>query len=191
MCFVFYIRFNLTAQLYFYSMEQLDLFALQKEKKPVEIRQENIPVKKAAPEKKKKEPKVLQKRGRKSYKEINAGVDLIEVPEDEVLFQKQYYSISTVAKWFNVNASLIRLWENEFDILKPKKNRKGDRLFRPEDVKNIQLIYHLLRQRQFSMEGAKKYLSGNKKDIEVNQQLTDSLTKLKSFLLELKTNLGE
>ena len=172
-------------------MEQLYLFALQKEKESTVEKQDNTSVKKKGRQKKEKEPKVLQKRGRKSYKEIDADLDLIEVPEDEVLFQKQYYSISTVAKWFKVNTSQIRLWENEFDILKPKKNRKGDRLFRPEDVKNIQLIYHLLRQRQFSMEGAKKYLAGNRQDIEINQQLTDSLTKLKSFLLELKTNLGE
>jgi DNA-binding transcriptional MerR regulator len=172
-------------------MEQLNLFALQKGKGSAVEKQDNIPVKKREPAKKKKGAKVLQKRGRKSFKEMEASIGLIEVPEDEVLFQKQYYSISTVAKWFKVNTSLIRLWENEFDILKPKKNRKGDRLFRPEDVKNIQLIYHLLRQRQFSMEGAKKYLAVNKGGIEINRQLTDSLTKLKSFLLELKTDLGE
>ena len=131
----------------------------------------------------------LKKRGRKSFKEMDAEVDLIEVPEDEILFQKQYYSISTVAGWFRVNTSLLRFWENEFDVLKPRKNRKGDRLFRPEDVKNLQVIYYLLRQRKFSIEGAKKYLKSNKKNADTSLQLVQSLTKFKSFLLELKANL--
>jgi DNA-binding transcriptional MerR regulator len=129
------------------------------------------------------------KRGRKSFKEMDAELDLTEVPEDEVLFSKQYYSISQVAQWFKVNNSLIRYWENEFDVLKPRKNRKGDRLFRPEDVKNLQLIYHLLRQRKFTIEGAKDYLKAHKAKADVNMQLVQSLTKFKSFLLELRANL--
>jgi DNA-binding transcriptional MerR regulator len=94
-----------------------------------------------------------------------------------------------VAEWFKVNTSLIRFWENEFDILKPKKNRKGDRLFRPEDVKNIHLVYHLLRQRKFTIEGAKEYIKTNKKKADTQLQLTVTLEKFKSFLLDLKTNL--
>ncbi|MFX5730360.1 MerR family transcriptional regulator, partial [Acinetobacter baumannii] len=69
------------------------------------------------------------KRGRKSFKEIDAAVDLIEVPDEQTLSQKLYYSISEVAGWFKVNTSLLRYWENEFDILQPRKTRKGDRLF--------------------------------------------------------------
>jgi DNA-binding transcriptional MerR regulator len=134
--------------------------------------------------------KPKSKRGRKSYKEIDAELDLVEVPEDEVLQQKMYYSITEVAKWFKVNASLLRYWENEFDILKPRKNRKGDRLFRPEDIKNLQVIYYLLRNRKFSLEGAKKYLRNNRHQADVNIQLAQSLTKFRSFLLELKANLG-
>lgn len=133
---------------------------------------------------------VVKKRGRKSFKEIDAEIDLVEVPDDEILFEKQYYAISQVAKWFHVNTSLVRYWENEFDILKPRKNRKGDRLFRPEDVKNLQVIYYLLRQRKFSIEGAKKYLKENRKSADTNVQLIQSLTKFRSFLLELKANLG-
>jgi hypothetical protein len=91
--------------------------------------------------------KTKSTRGRKSVKEMSEGVALIEVPEDDILFQKMYYTIGKVADMFKVNQSLIRLWENEFDVLKPKKNGKGDRLFRPEDIKNIQLIYHLMRER--------------------------------------------
>lgn len=130
------------------------------------------------------------KRGRKSYKEIYTNVDLINVPEEDILQQKLYYSISEVAGWFNVTTSQIRFWENEFDILQPRKNRKGDRLFRVEDIKNLQLIYYLVRNRKFSLEGAKDYLKANKNRAQLQQQLVESLTKFRSFLLELKTNLA-
>ena len=127
-------------------------------------------------------------RGRKSLKEMSAGVDLVDVPEDEVLYQKMYYSIGKVAEMFKVNQSLIRLWENEFDILKPKKNGKGDRLFRPEDIKNIQLIYHLTRERKYTMQGAKEFLK-NSKTADEKFVMIESLKKLKGFLYELKANL--
>lgn len=132
--------------------------------------------------------KVKSTRGRKSLKEMSAGVDLIEVPEDDVLFQKMYYSIGKVAEMFKVNQSLIRLWENEFDVLKPKKNGKGDRLFRPEDVKNIHLIYHLMREKKYTMEGAKDFIKNNKRANEKFATI-ESLKKLKGFLNELKANL--
>jgi DNA-binding transcriptional MerR regulator len=128
------------------------------------------------------------KRGRKSVEEMTASVDLVDVPPDDILFQKSYYSIGKVAEMFNVNQSLIRLWENEFDVLKPKKNGKGDRLFRPEDIKNIQLIHHLMRERKYTMEGAKDYFKNNRKADE-NFAMIESLKKIKSFLLELKANL--
>jgi DNA-binding transcriptional MerR regulator len=130
-----------------------------------------------------------KKRGRKSYKEIDTELDLIDIPDDEILFEKQYYPITQVAKWFNVNTSLLRYWEGEFDILQPRKNKKGDRLFRPEDVKSLQVIYYLLRQRKFTIEGAKAYLKTNKKTADTNLQLINALTKFRSFLLELKANL--
>ena len=140
-----------------------------------------------APRTKKKDNK-KQTRGRMSLKDMDAGVDLIEIPEDEVLFQKMYYPIGTVSEMFKVNQSLIRFWENEFDILKPKKNGKGDRLFRPEDVKNLKLIYHLLRERKYTLEGAKDFLKNNKK-AEQKFAMIESLKKLKGFLNELKANL--
>lgn len=130
------------------------------------------------------------KRGRKSFKDMDNEADLIEIPSVEELNQKLYYSISEVAGWFKVNTSLLRYWENEFDILQPRKTRKGDRLFRVEDIKNLQLIYFLLRQRKFSIDGAKNYLKNNKQDADKQLQLVESLTKFKSFLLELKANLG-
>lgn len=130
------------------------------------------------------------KRGRKSFKEMDNEADLVDVPDEEVLKQKLYYSISEVAGWFKVNTSLLRYWENEFDILQPRKTRKGDRLFRVEDIKNLQLIYFLLRQRKFSIDGAKNYLKNNKEEANLQIQLVDSLNKFKSFLLELKANLN-
>jgi len=134
--------------------------------------------------------KTTSKRGRKSFKEMDAEMVHVEIPPDEILLKKQYYAISEVAEWFHVNTSLLRFWENEFDILKPRKTRKGDRLFRPEDIKNLQLIYFLLRQRKFSMEGAKQYLKENKQKADLQMQLITSLTKLKAFFLEWKANLG-
>jgi len=140
----------------------------------------------AKPKKVKRPP---QKRGRKSFKEIDAELDLVQVPDDEILFQKQYYSITIVAKWFRLNTSLLRAWDNEFDILKPRKNRKGDRLFRPEDVKNIQLIYQLLRHKKYTVEGAKEYIKAHKKQADVQLHLGQTLQKFKSFLLEMKATL--
>ena len=89
---------------------------------------------------------------------------------------------------FKVNQSLIRYWEKEFDILKPKKNGKGDRHFRPEDVKNLKLIYQLLRERKYTIEGAKEFLKKNK-NAEMKFAMVESLKKIKSFLHELKANL--
>ena len=128
------------------------------------------------------------KRGRRSLKEIGINADLINIPPDDILFQKQYYSIGEVAAMFRENQSLIRYWETEFDILQPRKNRKGDRFFRPIDIKNLVMIYDLLRRRKFTIEGAKDYLKKNKKADE-KFAMIQSLEKIRGFLLELKANL--
>lgn len=133
--------------------------------------------------------KIKAKRGRKSYAEAYDNVDLVDIPSDEKLKEKLYYSISEVAGWFNVTTSQLRFWENEFSILKPRKNRKGDRLFRPEDIQNLKIIHYLLRHRKFSIEGAKDYFKTNKHKTEIAVQLQESLTNIKLFLLELKANL--
>lgn len=127
-------------------------------------------------------------RGRKALKDFEADIEQVEVPEDEVLFQKQYYSIGEVAGMFKVNTSLIRYWENEFDVLEPRKNRKGDRFFKPGDVKNLQLIHDLLRRRKFTIEGAKEYIKKNKQAKE-KYEMIQALQKMKTFLLELRANL--
>ena len=131
---------------------------------------------------------IPSKRGRKALKTSDEIADLIRIPEDEILFQKQYYNIGDVAKMFHEKTSLIRYWETEFDILEPRKNRKGDRFFRPIDVKNLKLIYDLLRRRKMTIEGAKTYLKGAAK-AEEKYELIQSLEKIKGFLVEMKASL--
>jgi DNA-binding transcriptional MerR regulator len=133
--------------------------------------------------------KVPAKRGRKPLKEADAEADLIDIPEDEILFQKQYYSMGEVAEMFRINASLIRFWENHFDILQPKKNKKGDRFFRPVDIKNLHLIYHLLRQRKYTLEGAREYLRNEHRDVNKKFEMLQSLQRIRNFLLEIRANL--
>ena len=131
---------------------------------------------------------VKSTRGRKSIRQTAAEADLIQIPEDEILFQKQYYSMGEVAEMFRVNHSLLRFWENEFDIIQPRKNRKGDRHFRPIDIKNLHLIYHLLRQRKYTIEGAKDFLKKNKK-AEEHFEVIRKLEQIRTFILELKASL--
>jgi DNA-binding transcriptional MerR regulator len=128
------------------------------------------------------------KRGRKSLKEVSAEAQLIEIPTDEVLFSKQYYTMGEVSEMFRVNQSLLRFWETEFDILQPKKNKKGDRYFRPVDIKNLHLIYHLLRQKKYTIEGAKEFLKKNKK-AEDRFEVIQRLQQIKAFLVEWKAQL--
>ncbi len=99
---------------------------------------------------------------------------------------KLYYSIGEVAELFDVNASLIRYWEKEFDILKPQKNKKGNRLFTPQDLDNLRIIYHLVKERGFTLQGAKDKLRENKQDVVNKVEVIDSLNRLRSFLLDLK-----
>jgi DNA-binding transcriptional MerR regulator len=133
-------------------------------------------------------PKVKSTRGRKAIKDSEAAASLIQIPEDTILFQKQYYSIGEVASMFKVNTSLIRYWANEFDMVQPRKNRKGDRHFRPVDIKNLLLIHDLLRRKKLTIEGAKDYLKNNKKAQE-KFEMIESLKSMKRFLQAMKTAL--
>jgi DNA-binding transcriptional MerR regulator len=133
----------------------------------------------------------LVKEPKASETETEVLPDVVNVPADEELFKRQYYTIGEVADMFGANQSQIRFWENEFDILEPKKNKKGDRHFRPEDVKNLVLIHHLLRQRRFTIEGAKEYLKRKQKRLTDTHQAVQSLEKIKGFLLEMKAGLAE
>jgi DNA-binding transcriptional MerR regulator len=100
--------------------------------------------------------------------------------------EKLYYSIGEVAKMFKVNTSLIRYWEKEFDIIKPHKNKKGNRLFTPQDINNFHIIYHLVKERGMTLAGAKKKLKENKEDAEHNFEVVKKLKDIKQLLEELK-----
>lgn len=102
---------------------------------------------------------------------------------------KLYYSIGEVSKMFDVNTSLIRFWEKEFDIIKPKKNKKGNRMFTKQDVDNFHVIFHLVKERGFTLDGAKQKLKGNKEDTINNLEVIKALEKIKDFLLEVKSQL--
>ncbi|MGO3707712.1 MAG: MerR family transcriptional regulator [Mesonia hippocampi] len=102
---------------------------------------------------------------------------------------KLYYSIGEVAEAFKVNTSLIRFWEKEFDVLKPKKNAKGNRKFSKEDVKNLQLIYHLVKEKGFTLEGAKIYLKEDKKKVLSTFEIIRKLEAVKAELEKLKQQL--
>lgn len=100
--------------------------------------------------------------------------------------EKLYYTIGEVAVMLDVNTSLLRYWEKEFDVLKPKKNTKGDRFFTKDDIEKIKLIYHLVREKGYTLDGAKTRL---KTDIELTQKkfrIIERLKKVKGFLEELK-----
>ena len=102
---------------------------------------------------------------------------------------KLYYSIGEVAAMFKVNASLIRFWEKEFDIIKPQKNKKGNRLFTQQDVDNFYIIYHLVKERGFTLQGAKEKLKDNKEDTINSVEIVKSLNRVKKFLLDLKNEI--
>lgn len=103
--------------------------------------------------------------------------------------EKRYYTIGEVANAFDVNTSLIRFWEKEFDILKPKKNEKGNRKFTPEDIKNLEFIFHLVKERGFTLEGAKIHLKERKKKHLETFEIIQKLEAVKSELIKIKDNL--
>ena len=102
---------------------------------------------------------------------------------------KLYHSIGEVAAMFDVNTSLIRYWEKEFDILKPKKNKKGNRLFTNQDIDNLHLIYHLVKERGFTLEGAKKKLADNREETIQTAEVVKRLKHVRSFLEQIKAKL--
>ena len=107
----------------------------------------------------------------------------IDLPE------KRYFKIGEVAKAFNVNASLIRFWENEFEVIQPKKNAKGNRLFTQEDIKNLQLIFHLVKEKGFTLEGAKNKLKENPEKTTSNHNIIMRLDSIKNELIQIKNQL--
>lgn len=114
--------------------------------------------------------------------EINSFFKPMEIN----LPEKRYYTIGEVAKAFDVNTSLIRFWEKEFDVLSPKKNAKGSRKFSVEDVKNLQLIYHLVKERGHTLEGARQKLKEEKQKTLSNYEIVEKLERVKQMLIALK-----
>ena len=102
---------------------------------------------------------------------------------------KRYYGIGEVAEAFKLNTSLIRFWEKEFDVIQPKKNAKGNRKFTPEDIKNLELIYHLVKERGFTLEGAKTHLKEEKHKTLSNFEIIRKLEGVKAKLINLKNQL--
>ena len=104
---------------------------------------------------------------------------------------KLYYSIGEVATMFNVNASLIRFWEKEFDIIRPRKNKKGNRQFTNEDIKHFRLIHHLVKEKGYTLKGAKESLKTNPEEIDKKAEVLASLNKIKKDLLEIREGLED
>lgn len=111
------------------------------------------------------------------------------MPYKEKPIEKLYYSIGEVADIFEVNVSLLRFWEKEFNILKPKKNKKGNRMFTTKDLDNLKIIYHLVKERGYTLEGAKKKLKENKEDTINNIEIVNRLKDIRKFLVKLKDQL--
>ena len=103
--------------------------------------------------------------------------------------KKRYYKIGEVAKAFGVNTSLIRFWEGEFEVIKPKKNAKGNRLFTEVDIENFKLIFNLVKERGFTLEGAKKKLKQNKEEVIDNHEIISRLEAVKAALVKIKNQL--
>jgi DNA-binding transcriptional MerR regulator len=103
--------------------------------------------------------------------------------------EKIYYTIGEVSELFEVNPSLIRFWEKEFDILKPQKNKKGNRLFTARDLENLKIIYHLVKERGYTLQGAREKIRQNRDGIEKNVEIIESLQKIRGYLLDIKSEL--
>ena len=110
---------------------------------------------------------------------------------DDIKTEKYYYTIGEVAKMFNVNTSLIRYWENEFDVLRPRKNKKGNRLFTQRDVRYVHVIYHLTKVKGYTLAGAKMALKDKFSEYEERVMLLETLDKTRKFLLDLDKTLAE
>ena len=112
-------------------------------------------------------------------------------PYKEPIIEKIFFPIGEVAEMFGVNQSLIRFWEKEFDILKPQKNKKGNRLFTKQDIENLRLIFHLVKERGMTLNGAKQKLKNNIEDTTKNFEVVKKLQSIKSQLLDIKAELDE
>ena len=114
-----------------------------------------------------------------------------KMPYKEKVIEKSYFTIGEVAEMFGVSTSLVRFWEQEFDILQPKKNKKGNRLFTRKDLENLKIIFHLVKERGYTLKGAKEKLKTEGTDVSKELQILESLNRLKGFLIELKADVSD
>jgi DNA-binding transcriptional MerR regulator len=103
--------------------------------------------------------------------------------------EKIYYSIGEVSDMFNVAPSLIRFWESEFDTIQPRKNRKGNRQFTKDDIENVRTIYHLVKEKGFTLQGAKEMLKHDAQAVKDKVEMIDSLKRIRGFLCDLRDKL--
>jgi len=111
------------------------------------------------------------------------------MPYKEKSIEKLYYSIGEVSEMLNVPVSTVRFWENEFDVLKPMKHKKGNRMFTPDEIKHLKIIHRLLKEEGMTMQGAKKKLTGRWEETEYKYEITNSLQKIKELLIDLRDNI--
>jgi len=111
------------------------------------------------------------------------------MPYKERKIEKLFYAIGEVAEMLDVPVSTVRFWENEFDILKPRKNKKGNRLFMPEDIKNLKIIHHLVKEKGMTLAGAKKQLSARWEETDYKYEINQSLNNIKGILLKIRDNI--
>lgn len=112
------------------------------------------------------------------------------MPYKEKIIEKKYYTIGEVAKHFKVATSLIRFWETEFDFIKPQKNKKGNRQYTKEDMDNISLIYHLVKEKGYTLSGAKEILKADRDKAKNKSDAIKTLKDIRGFLVELQKKLG-
>jgi DNA-binding transcriptional MerR regulator len=111
------------------------------------------------------------------------------MPYREKPVEKLYYSIGEAARMLDVPISTVRFWENEFNILKPMKNKKGNRMFTPADIKNLKIIHHLLKEEGMTLQGVKRKLSGKWEETDYKYEINESLKKIKNLLIDLRDNI--
>lgn len=111
------------------------------------------------------------------------------MPYKEHQIEKKYYTIGEIASIFKVNTSLIRFWEQEFDIIKPSKNKKGNRQYTKDDLESVKLVYSLVKEKGFTLQGAKDKIKEKRNLLQNNMEMVESLEKVKSFLIDLKNRL--
>jgi len=109
----------------------------------------------------------------------------------EKAIEKKYFSIGEVAEMLNITTSQIRFWESEFEVIRPQKNRNGKRQFTKEDIDKIKMVHHLVKEKKYTIHGARQLLKQNNKAVQNKMEMIESLEEVKAFLMELKHKLDD